>query len=189
MLRSLIHKTRPVGSRASRSFSEWTHGQVLLGDSQEFEGEPKVILEGYSSSGFDVMNVIEKIEKDKQPEDSDGSKDSKDPPESGKIHIMGSMMTFPNSCFIWNVNSIEDVTIESLAPVILYRPKLEYLFIGSERPMDREALERIKSELKEKANLVVEQLSIGNAMGTFNILNGEGRLVAAAFVLHDDDAE
>jgi uncharacterized protein len=186
MLRSVIHRTRPVCSRASRRFSEWTHGQVLLGDSPEFDDEPKVVLEGYSSSGFDVMNVIEKIEKDKKSEHSEQYKDSA---ESGKIHMMGSIMAFPNSCFIWNVNSIEEVTIESLAPVILYRPRLEYLFIGSERPMNREALEKIKSELKEKANIVVEQLSIGNAMGTFNILNGEGRLVGAAFVLHDDDAD
>lgn len=164
-------------------FSEWTHGEDLLRDSPEFPGDPKVVLEGYSSSGFDVMNVIERVDKEDKSDESDR------PAESGMIHIMGSIMTFPNSCFVWNVNSVEGVTIESLSPAMLYRPKLEYLFIGSERPMKRETLTRIKAELREKANIVVEHTSIGNAMGTFNILNGEGRPVAAALVLEEDDKE
>ena len=168
-----------------RCFSDWTRGQDVLGDMVEVEGEPRVVLEGYSSSGFDVMNVIEKIKKEQKSEESE---DPQEPPESGNIHIMGSMMSFPNSCFLWNVKSIDDVTIESLAPAILYRPKLEYLFIGSERPMKREVFLQIRSELKDRS-IVVEQLSIGNAMGTFNILNGEGRHVGAAFVLDEEDPE
>jgi uncharacterized protein len=143
-------------------------GSLNWGDS------PKVILDGYSSSGFDVMNVVQKV--DDEAEESDGS---------GAIHMMGSILAFPHACFLWNVTSIEDVTAESLAPAILHRPKLEYLFIGSDRPMSQERLNLIKTEFRKKA-IVVEQFNVGDAMGTFNILNGEDRPIAAALILHND---
>merc|ERR1712087_616565 len=97
--------------------------------------------------------------------------------------MTGSILAFPHACYLWKVNSIEDVSLDTLAPTILHRPKLNYVFIGSDVPMDPQKLERLKNEMREKAGIVLEQLSIGNAMGTFNILNGEDRTVAAAFIL------
>lgn len=161
-----------------RVFSDWGKGQDLLGDSLDWGDKPKVVLDGYSPSGFDVINIIEKMDED---EESD----------SGGVHMAGSIMAFPSGCFLWNIRTIEDVTMESLAPAILHRPKLDYLFLGSDQPMDPEKLYHIKMELREKADIVVEQLDVGNAMGTFNILNGEDRPIAAALVLleekFDDD--
>ena len=173
---STIHKTRHVVSISRRVFSDWGKGQDLLGDSLDWGDKPKVILDGYSTSGFDVINVIEKINEHEES-------------ESGGIHMAGSIMAFPHGCFLWNVKSIEDVTVESLAPAMLHRPKLEYLFIGTDQPMEPEVLYRIKTELREKANIVVEQLDLGNAMGTFNILNGEDRAIAAALVLHQEQEQ
>lgn len=155
------------------SVDNWGKGQDLLGDSLDWGDKPKIILDGFSSSGFDVVNVIEKLDKE----------DGVD--ESGVVHMTGSVMAFPFGCFLWNVKTIQDVTLESLAPALLHRPQLEYLFIGSNEPMDPEQLYRIKMELRD--SIVVEQLDIGNAMGTFNILNGEDRPVAAALVLGEQD--
>mmetsp|Transcript_8886 Transcript_8886/g.14799 ORF Transcript_8886/g.14799 Transcript_8886/m.14799 type:complete len:196 (+) Transcript_8886:99-686(+) len=184
MNRSLIVKT-VFRSRSSvvqitrRALSDWGKGQDLLGDSLDWGDKPKVILDGYAPSGFDVINVIEKVK--------DGEEVVVNGADSGAVHMAGSVIAFPNACFLWNVKSINDVTLESLAPAVLHRPKLEYLFIGCDQPMDPEVLYRIKQEMRETANIVVEQLDIGNACGTFNILNGEDRPIAAALVLENDD--
>merc|ERR1712224_334122 len=97
----------------------WGKGQDLLGDALDSAGKPKIILDGYSTSGFDVVNIIEKIVK----EDETGD-------ETGAVHMTGSILAFPHACFLWKVNSIEDVSLDSLAPTILHRPKLNYVFIG-----------------------------------------------------------
>lgn len=170
-----ILRRRQVVSISGRLLSDWSRGTDLLAGSLTWGDSPKVILDGYSSSGFDVINVVQKV--GDETEESDGS---------GAIHMMGSILAFPHACFLWNVTCIDDVTAESLAPAILHRPKLEYLFIGSDRPMSQERLNRIKTEFRKK-EIVVEQFNVGDAMGTFNILNGEDRPVAAALVLHNDD--
>ena len=175
MLSLRILGTRQVVSISRRLLSDWGRGQDLLAGSLDWGDTPKVILDAYSASGFDVINVIHKVDEN---EESDGS---------GAIHMMGSVLAFPHACFLWNVTCIDDVTVESLAPTILYRPKLEYLFIGSNIPMSQERLNQIKTEFRKKA-IVVEQFNVGDAMGTFNILNGEDRPVAAALVLHNDEA-
>ena len=70
--------------------------------------------------------------------------------------------------------------------LLVYRPKLKYLFIGCNTPIPN--FGDIKSRLKRDGNIVAEQLTIHNAMGTFNILNGEeDRPVAAALVLEQSD--
>eukprot|EP00541_Cyclophora_tenuis_P017800 CAMPEP_0116579572 /NCGR_PEP_ID=MMETSP0397-20121206/22322_1 /TAXON_ID=216820 /ORGANISM="Cyclophora tenuis, Strain ECT3854" /LENGTH=139 /DNA_ID=CAMNT_0004109059 /DNA_START=245 /DNA_END=664 /DNA_ORIENTATION=- len=132
---------------------------------------PRIILEAYSETGFDVSNVIEKV-------------DESEAAPSGSIHMTSSIMVFPNSCFLWNVDSVDQVTIESLTPpAILYRPKLQYLFLGSDVPLDQNLVLEIKTELREKAGIVFEQVDVASAMGTFNILNAEDRQVATALVL------
>jgi uncharacterized protein len=82
------------------------------------------------------------------------------------------------------------MTVESLAPVLLYRPKLEYLFLGCATPIPPNVIQTIRQELrKDNANLVVEPMDLTNAMGTFNILNGEDRMVAVALILPPEDSE
>lgn len=161
-----------VRSIPVRSFSDVLGGSDLLGGSLQSGDKPKVILDGYSSSGFDVVNVIEKIDEEEES-------------ESGAVHMCESIVVFPHACFLWKIKSIQDVTVESLSPALLHRPKLEYLFIGSEKPMDPQALRNIKTEMRSMADndIVVEHLDLTNAMGTFNILNGEDRPVAAFLIL------
>jgi uncharacterized protein len=72
------------------------------------------------------------------------------------------------------VETAEDVTVESLAPVLLHRPKLDYLFIGCNKHggkggVSQEVIKTIQAEMA-KHGIAVEQLTLGNAIGTFNIL-------------------
>lgn len=47
-------------------------------------------------------------------------------------------------------------------------------------------LNRIKKDFASGTNhVIVEQMDVMNAMGTFNILNGEDRMVACVLVLND----
>jgi uncharacterized protein len=168
---SSTHRHRVL---AQSSFSSWNQrGHDITGEALEFGDRPKVILQGFAPTGFDVNNLVKKI-------------DPKEISESGSIHMNGSIMAFPFGCFLWNVETASDVTLESLAPVKLHRPHLEYLFLGCNQPIDREELYRIQLEFR-KQNIVVEQLDLATTVGTFNILNAEDRQVAAALVLDRDD--
>ena len=95
----------------------------------------------------------------------------------------GSILAFPYGCFLWKVSDVEDLTLESLAPVLLHRPTLDYLFIGvnsGDPPVGE--MNRIRKAL-QRQNTVVEKMDLSNAMGTFNILNAEDRQVAVALVM------
>jgi len=128
-----------------------------------------------------------------------GNNNDKHKPQN--LLMNSSIIAFPNSCFLWNnVSQPKDVTLESLSIVqLLNQPSpIDYLFIGidsdsgtgtgtgagagNEIPM--EELNRIKKEMKKQSNIVVEQMDVMNAMGTFNILNGEDRRVAVALVVN-----
>lgn len=170
--RILIH---PLGSCRKRYFSEIPGGANLLQDDQ-LERRPKIVLDAHASSGFDVSNMIQKVD------------DELDSTESGNVHMTSSILAFDRACFLWNsVHTAKDVTFASLSPVLLHRPKLKYLFIGCNTPVPDFA--QIKLKLKQEADIVAEQLTIHNAMGTFNILNGEDRSVAAALVLEQEQSE
>ena len=87
-----------------------------------------------------------------------------------------------------NIKSPKDVTLESLSVVKLYKPVVEYLFIGCESPVPPSEMDKIKSEFRKK-DVVVEQMDIMNCIGTFNILNGEDRRVACVLVLDAAEAD
>ncbi len=176
---SCIHGSRCINIQRCFS-SEIPGGADLLQDDQ-LERRPKIVLDAHASTGFDVSHMIQKVD------------DEIDEGESGNVHMTGSILAFDRACFLWNsVHSAEDVTYASLSPVLVYRPKLKYLFIGCNTPIPN--FPSLKLRLKQQADIVAEQLTIHNAMGTFNILNGEDRSVAAALVLErqpqqDDDEE
>jgi uncharacterized protein len=168
---SSVHRHRVL---AQSSFASWNQrGHDITGEALNFGDRPKVILQGFAPTGFDVNNLVKKV-------------DSNEISQSGSIHMNGSILAFPFGCFLWNVATASDVTLESLAPVLLHRPNLEYLFLGCNQSIDREELDRIKTEFL-KQNIVVEQLDLATVVGTFNILNAEDRQVAVALVLDRDD--
>ena len=163
----------------------WTErGYDITADSLDWGDRPKVVIEAYAPTGFDVQNTVKKID---EKETSDGS-----------VHMNGSILAFPFGCFLWKIASAEEVTLESLAPILLHRPKVEYLFIGCNKKKNkqdggvpREEMRRIQTEMLQHG-IVAEQLALSDAIGTFNILNAEDRQVAVALVIdpseeRDDD--
>jgi uncharacterized protein len=160
----------------------------LLSDSLAYSDDdseplPKIVLKAHGKSGFDVVNLIKNMDPSDETLTNSG----------GIVHMAGSIIALPGSCFLWNVRTPEELTVESLALVQLYRPTLEYLFIGSNKPVSPQTILKLKqalgSEVAGKGGIVVEQMDITNTMGTFNILNGEDRLVAAAFILEPEPDE
>lgn len=168
-------------TKTFRCFSWDGHGTDLLGDSLQYSntyGAPKVILHGHSSTGFDVNRILKKMDQ------TDKSLDR----SAGIVHLNGSILCFPTACYMWNVSNNDQLTVESLSSVILHRPKLEYLFLGSDKTISPTVIKEIRDRLAvDNSELVVEPMDLANAMGTFNILNGEDRMVCAALILDTED--
>lgn len=151
----------------------WTaaRGHDITSDSLEWGNKPKINITGYSESGFNVKNMMKLLDSRRET-DTDGT-----------VHMNGSMIVFPNAAFLWSIEQPEDVTIESLSSILLYRPKLDYLFIGCDSGYGSIAqLTAIQNHMRSHG-VVVEQMMLHNAIGTFNILNAEDRQVAAALLM------
>ena len=186
-------------------FSTITRGQDLLADSLNHGAKRKIILDSYYPEiGFDVIGMIE--HKDVTEESLNPStlksnntrtpipgmeimqrdyKNNDGNDEQPQTLLMNSsVIAFPHSCFLWNnISKPKDVTLESLSIIRLLKPSIEFLFIGCDEPLPPRELNKIKKALKEKSNIIVEQMDVMNAMGTFNILNGEDRRIAVALVV------
>jgi uncharacterized protein len=120
----------------------------LLADAFMASGSrPKVLLEAIAPSGFDVSNLIKKV-------------DPKEVAPHGALHMMGSILAFPTSCFLWKVEDASQISMESLAPVILHRPKIEFLFLGTAKSMDQTQLRKLQADMKQKCGIVVEWLPL-----------------------------
>jgi uncharacterized protein len=163
---------------ARRCFSGgWTaaRGHDITRDSLEWGSQPKINITGYSESGFNVKNMMKKLD-ERHESDNDGT-----------VHMNGSVIVFPNAAFLWSIEEPKDVTIESLSSILLYRPKLDYLFIGSDGGYGSiPQLNAIQNHMRLHG-IVVEQTLLYNAIGTFNILNAEDRQVAAALLISKED--
>lgn len=153
---------------ARRPFSDWTgKGQDLLeGAYTHGLARPKVYLDAYGPTGFDIANMIKKMDpvggaySRRQTYDVDEGKDV----SGGLLFMNGSIMLFPYSCFLWKVDSIEDVTMDTLAPLLMYRPKLEYFFLGSQEDMDRMALDKLKIEMKTQGHIIMDKMDLVSIM-------------------------
>jgi Protein of unknown function (DUF498/DUF598) len=87
------------------------------------------------------------------------------------------------------------ISIESLSAIVLIRPQIEYLFIGCNDGYGSIAnLNEIQYYFRHssavsrhnntgRTGIVVEQMQLYNAIGTFNLLNAEDRSVAAALIV------
>ena len=135
-----------------RSFSWDGHGTDLLSESLAHNyGVPKVILHGHSSTGFDVVNLIKNMD----PTDSQVQQ------SRGIVHMAGSILAFPGAAFMWNVRSPDELTLETLAPTQLYRPKLEYLFLGSAQAIHPSVVEKLRQGMaEENSNIVIEPMDL-----------------------------
>ena len=138
-----------------RHLSSWQgHGTDLLNESlahTSLGGIPKIILKGYGPSGIDVMNLI----KNKDPTDEELQK------SGGIVHMAGSILAFPDACFLWKVRKPEDLTIESLAPILLHTPKLEYLFLGSTEAIPPTTIKKLRDDFSAAdMSMVIEPMDV-----------------------------
>ena len=123
---------------------------LAVGDNPD--GLRKIVLDSYMPTGFDVMGMLDHA----QDFDDDNDESLK---KSPTLHMNGSMIAFPTSCFLWDVAGPKDVTLESLSLVLLREPSVEFLFIGCNHPLPPRELNKIRREMKERG-IVVEQLDL-----------------------------
>lgn len=105
----------------------------------------------------------------------------------GDGHFKVSGITYASSIFVfleetqaWSAMSIEDITLETLKPIIDAKDDVDILLVGcGERfaPVPK----GLRQGLKD-AGIVLEWMDTGAASRTFNILVAEERRVAAAIL-------
>lgn len=176
-VRAPLHPAAPATGRRRLSDGLTKSGSDLFAAAAGPGVRRKIVLESYAPSGVDVTGLVRV---GGLPEEGLRAGDDV------VVHLHGSVAAFPDACFLWDVTAPGDVTLESLAVVALYRPAVEYLFIGCDRPLLPPAMAEIKREFRKKG-VVVEAMDVMNAMGTFNILNGEDRRVACVLVIDPDE--
>src|SRR5262245_3847844 len=92
----------------------------------------------------------------------------------------GSLLCLPSGMHAWQATAPHEVTLESLAPVFADADRLDVLLIGLGR--DIAAFDpALRAALREKG-IIVEAISTGSAVRTYNILLGEQRAVGAALI-------
>merc|ERR1719215_578089 len=97
------------------------------------------------------------------------------------VYLKGSVLVFPHTALMWKPSQFEDVTEDSLALVGLTNPETEILLVGCGERIKHNIDQSIR-EYYMKRGIVIELMDSANACATFNILNAEGRQVAAAML-------
>ncbi|MBN13779.1 MTH938/NDUFAF3 family protein [Pelagibacterium nitratireducens] len=92
----------------------------------------------------------------------------------------GSLICLPSGMYAWDVDAAGDVTLASLTRVIENADNIDVLLIGMGPDIAAIAPE-IRSALREKG-VIVEAVSTGSAIRTYNVLLAENRAVGAALI-------
>lgn len=92
------------------------------------------------------------------------------------------MAIFPRMILAWNVNSVEDIDERALRLFLVLEPKLDVLIIGTgDEEVTPKLIESIRA-ITQKYKINVEVLKTEAAVTTFNFLNADSRMVAAALI-------
>ncbi|XP_073101736.1 uncharacterized protein [Elaeis guineensis] len=98
------------------------------------------------------------------------------------VEYEGSLLIVENKVMSWAPKNFSEITAESLSIFQILRPVPEILILGCGRH-----IEPVSSELRRfirSTGMKLEAIDSRNAASTYNILNEEGRPVAAALVPH-----
>ena len=98
---------------------------------------------------------------------------------SGELHE-GSILIAPEGTQTWQVERIEDVTIESLEPLFEMTAGFDILILGC-GPSLAMVAPSLRQALRERG-VVIEPMDTGAACRTYNVLLSEARRVAAAII-------
>jgi uncharacterized protein len=95
------------------------------------------------------------------------------------VAFKGAIIVFPDATEAWSAVRIEDVTVESLKPVLV-KGGVEILLLGCGRRMAMVS-RALRAELRA-AGIVLDVMDTGAACRTYNVLLAEDRRVAAALL-------
>ncbi|CAK9207907.1 unnamed protein product [Sphagnum troendelagicum] len=96
------------------------------------------------------------------------------------VNIEGGVICLSKLALTWIPKTFDEITPDSLSIFQLLRPAPEILVLGCGR-----RIQRVSKELRDflRSNgIKLEAIDSANAASTFNILNEEGRQVAAAML-------
>lgn len=96
------------------------------------------------------------------------------------VDYEGSVICVGNLLMSWSPKTFSEITPDSLSIFKLIRPVPEILILGSGRYVDH-----LNPEIRRfvrSTGMKLEELDSRNAASTYNILNEEGRIVAAAML-------
>lgn len=146
-----------------RALSGITRGTDLLEDSLSFSSKPKIIFDGFAPTGIDVLNIVTPKETDNANvvlTQNTPSRRGKEKQQLQTLHMNGSCIAFPHSCFLWKPQKPQEVTLESLEIVMLVDHPVELLFIGCDGVIPPRAMNQIKREFKRRSGIIVEQMTL-----------------------------
>ena len=92
----------------------------------------------------------------------------------------GSVLVSPEQTVAWPVTTIDDLSFETLRPLVVAQPAIGVLLLGCGQRMQVVDSD-LRAELREHG-IVAEGMDTGAACRTFNVLMGEDRRVAAALI-------
>ncbi|SDR04401.1 MTH938/NDUFAF3 family protein [Pseudovibrio sp. Tun.PSC04-5.I4] len=96
----------------------------------------------------------------------------------------GSLMCVPSGVYGWDPERFEEITDAALAQILTESDGIEVLLIGTGDEM-HPFLESRKTLFREKG-IMVDSMSTGAAVRTYNVLLAEDRAVAAVFIAVED---
>ncbi|KAN0050245.1 hypothetical protein ACTA71_003357 [Dictyostelium dimigraforme] len=155
--------------------------QNVIYNNNKINGINKIMQRNYCK-GIDNGNIFEMSQGDlSKVYNIDGYV------ESGfsvnKTLIPGSINIMPQQIFLWDVHSIEEITIDTLATLDIVEPPTEFLLIGTGATHVKLPDQLIK-DISTRYKLNVETMTTMNAIGTYNILAEEERRVSAFILPH-----
>ncbi|MDD7908755.1 MULTISPECIES: Mth938-like domain-containing protein [Pseudovibrio] len=95
----------------------------------------------------------------------------------------GSLLSVPSGTYGWEPSTFEDITLKSLQRVLDESEQLEVLLIGTGNSLVPFS-DAFKAPFREQG-IMVDSMSTGAAVRTFNVLFSEKRAIAAAFLAVD----
>uniref|UniRef100_A0A182NFV5 NADH dehydrogenase [ubiquinone] 1 alpha subcomplex assembly factor 3 n=1 Tax=Anopheles dirus TaxID=7168 RepID=A0A182NFV5_9DIPT len=96
--------------------------------------------------------------------------------------VVGPMAIFSRTVLSWNVESHEDINDESLSLFCAIEPKIDVLVVGIGDNTITPAFSKKIIDFMKRHKINVEVLGTEQACATFNFLNAENRVVAAALI-------
>ncbi len=96
------------------------------------------------------------------------------------VRYEGNVIILPDQTLEWSVQSIDDLSVEALQPVLEAEPSIEILLVGCGKSMAF-IDEGLRGQLRAKG-ITIDSMDSGAAVRTYNVLLLEKRRVAAALI-------